>query len=216
VSLAFQQGRYGSALRFDRRIKELVAFKAAGNLPYNDRNWSGSVSFWLRLNPDEDLEPGFCDPIQITSKDWNNAAFFTEFTKDEKPREFRLGAYADFPVWNPDNRKWEDIPMAEKPLVPVWNPPFSRDRWTHVVFTWEKFNTGKADGVARLYLDGGLKGELSPREQTWTWKPDEALMMLGFNYTGWLDDLAVFDGALTLREVNALRNLPRGVSDLHK
>lgn len=216
VSLAFQQGRYGSALRFDRKIKEVVAFKAAGNLPYRQRNWQGAVSFWLRVTPDEDLEPGYCDTIQITPKEWNNAAFFTEFTKDEKPREFRFGAYADPASWNPQNRKWEDMPLSEKPLVPVVRPPFSRDRWTHVVFTWEKFNTGKSNGVAKLYLDGALKGELSPSQQTWTWKVDETLVMLGLSYTGWMDDLAIFDQALSLREVSALHNLPKGVSSLHQ
>jgi hypothetical protein len=215
VSLAFQQGRYGSALRFDRPIKEVVAFKAAGNMPYRQRNWQGSVSFWLRVSPDEDLEPGYCDPIQITPKAWDNAAFFTEFTKDDKPREFRFGAYADPACWNPQKRKWEDMPLAEKPLVPVLRPPFSRDRWTHVVFTWEKFNSGKPDGVARLYVDGGLKGELSPREQTWTWNIDETFVMLGLSYTGWMDDLAIFGKALSLKEVNALRNLPKGVAGLH-
>lgn len=216
VSLAFLQGRHGGALRFDRTIKEVVAFKAAGNVPYRARHWQGSVSFWLRVNPDEDLEPGYCDTIQITPKQWDNAAFFTEFTKDEKPREFRLGAYADPACWNPQNRKWDDMAFAEKPLIKVERPPFSRERWTHVVFTWEKFNTGKANGLTRLYLDGELKGELSPREQTWTWNPDETLVMLGLSYTGWMDDLAIFNKALSAREVTALRNLPKGVAALHR
>lgn len=216
VQIAFMQGKYRDALRFNRKIDELIAFKAAKNVPYRDRDWSGTVSFWLRVNPDEDLEPGYCDTIQITSKEWNNAAFFTEFTKDEKPREFRLGAYADFPVWNPTNRKWEDMTLAEKPLVPVVKPPFSRDRWTHVAFTWENFNTGRPDGVTKLYLDGVLRGEISARPQTFTWKLDETFIMLGLSYTGWMDDLAVFNRALTLHEVTALKNLPKGVSSLHR
>jgi hypothetical protein len=41
-------------------------------------------------------------------------------------------------------------------------------------------------------------------------------MMLGLGYTGWMDDLAVFDRALTADEVRALNRLPRGVSDLHR
>lgn len=213
VRLAPGAGRHGDALRFDRRIKELVAFKAAGNVPIRAGS-GGTVSFWLRLTPDEDLEPGYCDPIQITSKEWNNAAFFVEFSKDEKPREFRLGVYADFPVWNPANRKWEDIPQAEKPLAPVIRPPFRRDRWTHVVFTWDHFNTGRPDGVAALYLDGQPRAGLTPREQTFTWEPDQAFIMLGLSYTGWMDDLAVFDRALTADEVSRLHRLPGGVADL--
>ncbi|MFM8358105.1 MAG: LamG-like jellyroll fold domain-containing protein, partial [Verrucomicrobiota bacterium] len=183
-------GRHGDALRFEKKIPQLVAYLTEGNLAYRTNGWSGTVSFWLRVDPETDLEPGYCDTIQITSKDWNDAAFFTEFTKDEKPREFRLGAYADPACWNPQNRKWDDMAFGEKPLIKVERPPFSRERWTHVVFTWEKFNTGKANGITRLYLDGELKGELSPREQTWTWNPDETLVMLGLSYTGWMDDLA--------------------------
>ena len=38
-------------------------------LGYNARSWSATVSVWLRLNPDQDLEPGYCDPIQIVGND---------------------------------------------------------------------------------------------------------------------------------------------------
>ena len=92
-----------------------------------------------------------------------------EFSKDEKPREFRLGVYADFEVWNPQNKKWEDIPMAEKPLAPVVRPPFTREKWTHVAFTFENFNTGKPNGIAKLYLNGEERGVLKERTQTFTW-----------------------------------------------
>ena len=216
VHLAPGAGRYGGALRFEKKIDELVAYRAAGNLRTSPGAWAGSVSFWLRVSPDADLEPGYCDTIQITSKDWNDAAFFTEFTKDEKPREFRLGAYADLKVWNPDNRDWNLIPLPEKPLVRVVQPPFTRDHWTQVVFTWENYNTGQPNGVTRLYLDGQPQGELSPRVQTFTWDLDKSLIMLGFAYTGWIDDLAIFDRALTAPEIARLHQLPNGVSSLPK
>ena len=95
-------GVTGGYLRFQKKSPEMVFYQAKSNMPYAEMNWSGTVSFWLRLTPDEDLEPGYTDPIQITSKAWNNAAFFVEFSKDESPREFRLGIYPDFEVWNPD------------------------------------------------------------------------------------------------------------------
>jgi hypothetical protein len=41
-------------------------------------------------------------------------------------------------------------------------------------------------------------------------------MMLGLAYTGWMDDLAVFDRALSPAEVVTLHALPGGVSDLRK
>ena len=59
---------------------------------YAKSNWSGAVSFWLRLDPDTDLEAGYCDPLQNTPREWNDAAFWVDFSKDERPRHFRLGA----------------------------------------------------------------------------------------------------------------------------
>lgn len=215
VHLAPGAGRFGGALRFERKIDELVAYRAARNVDYTAGPWSGTVSFWLRVSPDADLAPGYCDTIQITPRDWNDAAIFTEFTQEVTPRNFRLGAYADIKVWNPDNRDWNKIPLAEKPLISVQNPPFSRDRWTHVVFTWDNYNTGQANGSTRLYLDGRLQGEMSPRVQTFTWDPEKCLIMLGFAYTGWMDDLAIFNRALSPAEITLLQGLPEGVRQLH-
>ena len=216
VHIAPGSGRHGDALRFDHKITEVVGFKAAGNVAYRKDGWSGTVSFWLRLSPEQDLAPDFCDPIQITSKAWDDASFFTDFDKDGDPRSFRLGAFADKAVWNPAGTAWEKIPDAERPMAKVARHPFRRDRWTHVAFTWDGFNTGRASGVAKLYLDGAQAGETGPRTQTYTWDMDEALVMLGFSYTGWMDDLAVFDRALGTDEVRSLGRLPGGVADLHR
>jgi hypothetical protein len=41
-------------------------------------------------------------------------------------------------------------------------------------------------------------------------------MMLGLGYTGWMDDLAVFDRALSAEEVRVLNRLPNGVNGLHR
>ncbi len=208
VMLAGGEGITGNALRFVRKESPVVYFEALRNVAWNATNWSGTVSFWLRLDPETELEPGFTDPIQITPHAWNDAAFFVEFGKDEQPRHFRLGAYADFKVWNPANREWDQIPFEEKPLVGVTRPPFSRDRWTHVAFAWENFNTGRADGVVRLYLNGELQGALSPRVQTFTWEPAQSLVMLGLSYIGLWDELAIFDRALTEVEIRLLKEKP--------
>jgi hypothetical protein len=76
VTLARGEGRFGDALRFHKKVSDMVFFMGEKNMHYLSKNWSGAVSFWLRLSPDEDLEPGYCDPIQITPRDWNDAAFF--------------------------------------------------------------------------------------------------------------------------------------------
>ena len=214
VVLATGQGKFGNGLRFVKKKAPVVFFEAEKNFPYSVSNWSGSVSFWLSLDPETELEPGYTDPIQITPRAWNDAAFFVEFGKDEKPRHFRLGVYADFKVWNPDNRDWNAIPWAEKPLVSVERPPFAKGKWTHVVFTFENFNTGKPNGVSILYLDGQRQGQLSPRVQTFTWDPAKTSVMLGLSYIGLWDELSVFNRALTPEEVRSLNTLR--VTDLIK
>ena len=211
---ALGAGRFGDALRFTKRTAPLVFFRAQQNMPYAPSNWSGTVSFWLQVDPKGQLEPGFCDPVQITPRAWNDAAFFVEFEKRPEAIPFRLGVYADLGVWNPTKRRFEDIPASERPLVTVTNPPFSGSKWTHVVFTFERFNTGKADGVARLYLDGEPRGVLAGRQQTFTWDPQQAFVGLGLSYIGLLDELSIFNRALAPDEVAAVYRLQSGVSGL--
>lgn len=216
VNIAKGEGRFGDALRFHKKASEMVFFQSERNMVYAKDNWSGTVSLWLRVDPEKELAMGFCDPIQITPREWNDAAFFVEFEKRTNSIPFRLGAYADFKVWNPQNRDWNSISMAEKPLITVNKPPHSGDRWTHVVFTFERFNTGRPDGVAKLYLNGELHGVLSPRGQTFTWDPSRALVMLGLNYIGMLDELAIFNRALADQEIRTLYQLREGVASLHQ
>ena len=152
--LASGQGLNGNGLQFTKRNAPWIYFKGLNNVPYQKKDWSGTVSVWLRLDPETDLDPGYCDPIQLTTRAWNDAAFFVDFDKEGDPRDFRLGAFADLQVWNPDKK---EIPEDQRPLHIVHNPPFDRDQWTHVAFTWEKFNTGAKDGIASLYLNGKNK-----------------------------------------------------------
>ena len=214
VQHAVGAGRFGDALRFTKRRAPLVFFDADRNMPYAVSDWSGTVSFWLRVDPQRELEAGFCDPVQITPRAWNDAAFFVEFEKRPESIPFRLGVYADLHVWNPAGRKFEDIPASERPLVTVPDPPFSGQQWTHVVFTFERFNTGKPDGIARLYLNGEPRGALPPRQQTFTWDTRQAMIGLGLNYIGLLDEVSIFSRALAPAEVAELYRLPSGVSAL--
>lgn len=204
-------GRFGDALRFTRRKSPIVFFRGLRNMPYERSAWDGTVSFWLRVDPAAELETGFCDPVQITPYAWNHSAFFVEFEKRADSIPFRLGVYADPDVWNPAKRKFEDIPARERPLVTIADPPFSAARWTHVVFTFERFNTKKTDGVAKLYLDGQLRGTLGSREQTFTWDPERTLIALGLGYIGLLDELSIFDRALAAGEVRQLYEMPSNV-----
>ena len=214
VSLAKGEGKFGDALRFTAKKSPIVFFRGAANVPYAAANWSGTVSFWLNVDPPGKLEPGFCDPIQITAAAWNDAAFFVEFEKRPESIPFRLGVYADFKVWNPGNQNFAEIPAGERPLVTVETPPFSAGRWTHVAFTFERFNTGQSDGVARLYLDGRPQGELRGRQQTFTWDVERAVMALGLGYIGLFDELSIFNRALGEDEIQSIHIIARGISSL--
>jgi hypothetical protein len=216
VVLAPGAGKFGGALKFSKSKGPIVFYEAKDNVPMPAPGWSGTVSFWLSTDPAKDLPDGFCDPIQITSKQWDDAAMFVEFEKRAAGVPFRLGVYADKTVWNPQGRKFDDIPAAERPLVTVVKPPFAAGKWTHVAFSFSDFNSGKPNGIATLYLDGKEADALSPRTQTFTWDAELAAIMPGLSYIGLMDDLAVFNLALTTEEIAALFALKNGVSDLTK
>lgn len=209
-----KSGRFGGALRFGKSAGPIVFYKGENNILMPTAGWSGTVSFWLSTDPANELREGFCDPIQITSKQWDDASMFVEFEKRPAGIPFRLGVYADNSVWNPTHRKFDDIPAAERPLAAVENPPFAAGKWTHVAFVYQKFNTGKPEGLATLFLDGKKHGEISARTQTFTWDPNQVSIMLGLSYIGLMDDLAVFDRALTPDEIGKLFTLKNGMSEL--
>lgn len=213
IRLAPADGKVGGALRFEKPADPVVFYRAAQNVPWSASNWGGTVSFWLRTDLGA-LAPGFTDPLQITPRAWNDAAFFVEFERREREVPFRLGAYADYKVWNPLDRPWEAIPAAEKPLITISGPPFAGDRWTHVAFTWTSFNTGRPDGTALLYLDGAQVGAIRDRTQTFTWNPAATRMLLGVGFVGWIDEVAAFNRALTAEEIQTVRRLPRGIRSL--
>ncbi len=51
-------------------------------MPYSRHRRGGTVSFWLNLSPEKDLEPGFCDPIQITDTTYDDAALWVDFSAE--------------------------------------------------------------------------------------------------------------------------------------
>jgi hypothetical protein len=214
VKLASDAGRFGGGLHFTKKSGYRPAFKDGGNLGYSDKSWNATVSVWLRLNPDEDLEPGYCDPVQIVGDDSRKGFIFLEWSKDETPRHFRYAIRPLFHIWNPDNLPWDEIPPLKRPMVQVERAPFSRDAWTHAVFTLENVNDKSQRNTGRLYLNGKLQGSIDGWDLTFGWDPQRVLLVLGASYVGHLDDLAVFDRVLTDTDVETLYELKLGVSEL--
>lgn len=202
VEIIAGDGKHGDALRFRGKDKQ-VLYYGGKNMDFRETDWHGTVSLWLRLTPDEDLKEGYSDPLQITDKAWNDASFFIDFDIDS-PRTFRLGVFSEYKFWNPKDVKWEDWPVADRPMIHVPRPPLQRDRWTHVAWTFQGINA--ADGKpakCQFYLDGKLQGTLE-RPLKFQWDLERTAIMLGLDYVGDLDELMIFDRALTAAEVARL------------
>jgi hypothetical protein len=215
VKVEANAGRFGGALHYPKKGNTRPSFKDDKVLGYNAKSWSCTVSVWLRINPDKDLEPGYCDPIQIIGDDNKKGYIFCEWSKDETPRYFRYAIRPLFPIWNPENKAWGDIPFEKRPMVQVEKAPFSREKWTHVAFTVENINDKTKAPRGKLYLNGKPQGSIEKWDLRFDWDPAKVLLVLGAAYVGFQDDLAVFDRPLTDAEVGRLYNLKNGVRELY-
>lgn len=213
IVIAKGQGRYGDALQFRKKNTQAVFFKAAVNTGYHPRDWSGAISFWLSLSPDSDLEPGYVDPLQITDKAYNNAAIWVDFTRDDKPRHFRLGVFGDSAAWTKGKAPPEQTAFFDQRTVVVTQPPFAHGQWTHVAIVFSGLGTDSG-GTARLYLNGKLAGIADGIHEPFSMEPALATIRLGVNYTGLMDELSMYTRALSDAEVDALYRLDGGVATI--
>ena len=204
-------GRYGGALQFKSKTKDVVFYRALENTPYQESSHGGAISLWLSLDPEVDLQPGYCDPIQITDVGYNDAAYWIDFT-DKNPRLFRMGVFGDLVQWNPDEIGPDENPTFKDRLVVAKNRPFAKNVWTHIVISYENMN-GEKGGMAQLFVNGIAQGETRIPE-SFTWDYPSAKIFLGLNYVGLMDDLAIFDRSLAAHEVQLLFQLEGGVRGL--
>lgn len=208
------EGLQGNALKFMDRESPWIFYRAEGHAGYCRSNWSGTVSVWLKVDAGPSLPLGFADPIQLTTRAWNDAAFFVDFNKEGVPRDFRLGVFADLKIWNPSGGEVDD---SKRPLLKVENPPFVGDQWTHVVFTWRDFNSGEGKGEAELFLNGRSRGVIRGWTQQFTWREgEEQRLYLGLNYVGLMDEVSCFNRALSCEEVSFLHRMKSGVELLDR
>jgi hypothetical protein len=208
-------GKFGACLHFPKKGATRPQFSGVNMLGYNAKSWSTTVSLWLRLTPDQDLEPGYCDPIQIVGDDGKKGFIFLEWSKDETPRFFRYAIRPLQEIWDPKNVGWGEIPFDKRPMVQVAKAPFNRDTWTHAVFTLDKVNEATASKPSgSLYLNGQLQGRIENWDLRFAWDPAQVALVLGASYVGRIDDLAVFNRSLSDAEVTTLHGLPAGVKTL--
>lgn len=212
IELSTDGGRFGGALHFRNKTREVLYYHAKNNISYGESGISGTISFWLSLNPEKDLEPGFCDPIQITDSGYNDGAYWVDFS-DKNPRLFRMGVFGDLNEWNPDNISPDDNPKFTERLVVANDRPFDRGVWTHVAIVFDQINNPQAK--ASFYVNGIFQGERAVSE-SFTWHVEEARIYLGLNYVGKIDELAIFKKALNPEEIKRIYFRENAISAMLK
>ncbi len=212
IMIAPGKGKYGDGLLFTERSKGNIYYPSKKNIAYNQKKWSGAISFWLQLDPATDLKPGYCDPIQITDVSYNDAAIWVDFTK-ENPRDFRLGVIGDRDVWNPKPKGPDnENPIFINKLPVVKNPPFGKNRWTHILINFSDLNT--ENGKASLYMNGKLAGTRDTITTPFTWELEKSNIYIGLGYIGLMDELSIYNKTLTNSEIKTLYALENGIHSI--
>lgn len=213
VALVQGRGKFGAALEFTADRSHVLAYRAERNVAYAAGEFRGTASFWLSLDPA--AIPGhYSDPFQLTDKKFSDACIWVDFTKNDQPSDFRLGAFGDLGAWDLTNREARGEDFYHR-LAKIAEPPFAAGQWTHVVVTWEGINTPQ-HGRARLYFNGEYRGATGQIREPFTWDIGNTTIRLGMgHFVGLVDDLALFNRALAADEVRALYGLEQGVAELH-
>jgi hypothetical protein len=68
---------------------------------------------------------------------------------------------------------------------------------------------GSGDASAHLYLDGQRVITHQPIKDPFTWQHNNANIYLGLRYSGFIDELLIFDRSFTAAEITQLQNKPR-------
>lgn len=204
------KGRFGHAFEFGEKTNNVIFYKSKANIAYDSESWSGTISFWLQVDPSTDLD-GYTDPIQITDTNFNDASLWVDFT-DDNPPAFRMGVIGDKSAWTLDTLNAPVSEVFDKRLVKIEKPPFTRSTWTHVVLTYDRLGTEKS--IANLYLNSEKIGIVSGIDDPFTWKPEESKIFLGLNYSGLMDELSIFKESLTDEQVVELYQLKGGIKSI--
>lgn len=204
------KGQFGNAFEFGKKSDTVLFYKSKDNIAYNPQNWSGTISFWLSVDPSTDLD-GYTDPVQITDASYNDASIWVDFT-DKDPRDFRLGVIGDKNVWTLDTLNSSSLVEFEKRLVSVKTPLFTRSTWTHILIVYD--GLGTVNSLASLYLNGKKIGSISGIDDPFTWELEKSNIFLGLNFTGLMDELSIFNKPLTDKQAMELYQLKGGIKSI--
>jgi hypothetical protein len=212
ISIAKGAGKYGDALAFTEPSDAILFYRADENVAYSPEHFAGTASFWMRVEPSE-IGGQYADPFQLTDKIFSDDCIWIDFTKNDVPSDFRLGVFGDRATWDPTNQQAFSKEFYWR-LAKVTEPPFAKDRWTHVVVTWDGINNSQA-GRARLYFDAEYQEASGIIRERFNWERGKSTIRLGTGpFVGLLDDLALFNRALTVEEIRHLYELEHGIAGL--
>ena len=197
-------GRTGGAMVFAARdhgwAEDELTYSAHGNFPYSESSFEGTVSLWLRGDPDADLNDEYpVDPFHI-SRHAADGSFYLDLTRPNdsrygSPRKLRFGVYGDSPA--------QDMFVGGQLLV-VGELGWNDGKWHHVVATWQNTNSGRDDGRAAVYIDGVCRATMEGYRHDLTWDIDTLTIGLGQRYVGAIDELLILDVSLDDRQVAQL------------
>lgn len=208
VTIAKSEGKIRDCLNFASTTKNVLFYQASPNLESPRRDWSGTVSFWLKPRLSRS-KSDTCYPIQLCDGNWDHGGFFVRFCG--KPSSaFELGTVSGrnvgqlmpFP---------EDVAEEQCSTLTVDTALVPNDQWTMVSFTFENINSSRREGsIVKLYLNEKLAGEIrKPLRINWM-EPDSlegepnAAVFLGINYVGCVDDLRIYHRSLTGARIKML------------
>ena len=169
ISIAEGAGKYGAALAFTQPNNAILFYKAASNVAYAADKFHGTASFWMRVDPAE-IGGQYADPFQMTDKIFSDDCIWIDFTKNDVPSDFRLGVFGDRATWDPTNMQAFSKEFYWR-LAKITEPPFAKDRWTHVVVTWDGINSSQS-GRARLYFDTEYQEASGIIREKFNWEID--------------------------------------------
>lgn len=149
--------------------------------------------------------------MQITQKGAGNGGIWVDFN-GAKPRDLRHGA---FPAVA-EGQKPISESDSQAPIVWLKGVSFKSGDWRHVVLAWKNFDTGRSDAHSALYIDGKLIGEISGRDIGMDWDLDKTGICVAVNFIGLLDEIALFNRALTPAEIANLHKRPDFLAPLKR
>lgn len=205
-----EEGLFGDAFEFGEKSGPVIFYNGKDNIAYNPQNWTGTISFWLSVDPTTELD-GYTDPIQITDTDFNDASIWVDFT-DADPPDFRLGVIGDRSAWTQDTLDTPVRAVFEERIINAKMHPFSRDSWTHILITYD--GLGTTNSQANLYLDGKKIGDISGVDDPFTWELEESKIFLGLNFSGLMDELAIFNKPFTDKQAMEIYQLAGGIKSI--